>query len=45
MDKAFDIKKVTQRETYQNRQIDKMKKIIGDLTIELKKSEEEEWYS
>ena len=40
---AFETKKAGPREAYQNRQIDKMKKIIADLTIELKKSDEEEW--
>ena len=43
MGQAFETKKLDQREVYQNRQIDKMKKIIADLTIELKKSDEEEW--
>ena len=43
MGQVFETKKFDQREAYQNRQIDKMKKIIADLTIELKKSEEDEW--
>ena len=42
---AFETKKVDQREAYQNRQIDKMKKIIADLTIELKKNDEDGWLS
>ena len=45
MGQVFETKKIDQREAYQNRQIDKMKKIIADLTIELKKSDEEEWLS
>ena len=45
MGQVFETKKIDQREAYQNRQIDKRKKIIADLTIELKKSEEEEWLS
>jgi len=45
MGQVFETKKIDQREAYQNRQIDKMKKIIADLTIELKKSGEEEWLS
>ena len=43
MNQAFETKKVGQREAYQNQKIDKMKKIIADLTIELKKSDEEMW--
>ncbi len=43
MGQVFETKKIDQREAYQNRQIDKMKKIIADLTIELKKSDEDEW--
>ena len=38
MGQVFETKKIDQREAYQNRQIDKMKKIIADLTIELKKA-------
>ena len=45
MGQVFETKKIDQREAYQNRQINKMKKIIADLTIELKKSDEEEWLS
>jgi transposase-like protein len=45
MGQVFETKKIDQREAYQNRQIDKMKKIIADLTIELKKSDEDEWSS
>ena len=45
MGQVFETKKIDQREAYQNRQIDKMKKIIADLTIELKKSDGEEWLS
>ena len=45
MGHVFETKKFNQREAYQNRQIDKMKKIIADLTIELKKSDEDEWLS
>ena len=45
MRQVFDTKKIDQREAYQNHKIDKMKRIIADLTIELKKSEEEEWLS
>ena len=45
MEQVFDTKKIDQREAYQNHKIDKMKRIIADLTIELKKSEEEEWLS
>ena len=42
MGQVFDTKKIDQREAYQHHKIDKMKRIIADLTIELKKSEEEE---
>ena len=45
MGQVFETKKIDQREAYQNRQIDKMKKIIADLTAELQKSDEEEWLS
>jgi 2-oxo-4-hydroxy-4-carboxy--5-ureidoimidazoline (OHCU) decarboxylase len=45
MGQVFETKKIDQREAYQNRQIDKMKKIINDLTIEVKKSDEDEWSS
>ena len=45
MGQVFETKKIDQREVYQNRQIDKMKKIIADLTIELKKRDGEEWIS
>ena len=45
MGQVFETKKIDQRQAYQNRQIDKMKKIIADLTIELKKSDEDEWSS
>ena len=45
MGQVFETKKIGQREAYQNRQIDKMKKIIADLTIELKKSDEDDWLS
>jgi len=45
MGQVFETKKIDQREAYQNRQIDKMKKIIADLTIELKKSDEDDWSS
>ena len=38
MGQVFETKKIDQREAYQNHQIDKMKKIIADLTIELKKA-------
>ncbi len=43
MNQAFETRKAGQREAYQNQKIDKMKKIIADLTIELKKSDEEMW--
>ena len=43
MDKAFETKKADQRDAYKNLQMDKMKKIIADLTIELKKNDEDEW--
>ena len=36
MGQVFETKKIDQREAYQNRQIDKMKMIFADLTIELK---------
>jgi hypothetical protein len=38
MGQVFETKKRNQREAYQNLQMDKMKKIIADLTIELKKT-------
>ena len=44
MDKAFEVKKADQREIYQQKKVEKMKQIIADLTIELKKSDEEEWH-
>lgn len=43
MDKAFEVKQAGRREVYQNKKINEMKKIIADLTIELKKTEEEDW--
>lgn len=43
MGQVFETKKIDQREAYQNHQIDKMKKIIADLTIELKKSDADDW--
>ena len=43
MNQAFETRKAGQREAYENQKIDKMKKIIADLTIELKKSDEEMW--
>jgi len=45
MGQVFETKKIDQRQAYQNRQIDNMKKIIADLTIELKKSDEDDWLS
>ena len=45
MGQVFETKKIDQREAYQNLQINKMKKIIADLTIELKKNDEDEWSS
>ena len=38
MGQVFETRKIVQREPYQNRQIDKMKKMIADLTIEIKKA-------
>ena len=38
MGQVIETKKRNQREAYQNLQMDKMKKIIADLTIELKKT-------
>ncbi len=43
MDQAFETKKIVQKEAYQIQKIDKMKKIIADLTIELKKNDEDMW--
>ena len=43
MSQVFETKKIDQREAYQNHQIDKMKKIIANLTIELKKNDEDAW--
>ena len=45
MGQVFETKKRNQREAYQNLQMDKMKKIIADLTIELKKNDEDEWFN
>ena len=44
MGQAFETKKINQREAHQNLQIDKMKKIIADLTIELKKNDKDTWF-
>ena len=44
MDKAFEVKRADQREAYQQKQVEKMKQIIADLTIELKKNDEEDWH-
>lgn len=38
---AFDVKKQSQKEQYLENQVHKLKTIIGDLTVELKKSEYE----
>lgn len=38
---SFEIKKKTNKEQHMEAQIEKMRRIIGDLTIELKKSEYE----
>ena len=43
MDQAFETKKIVQKEAYQIQKIDKMKKIITDLTIDLKKNDEDMW--
>ena len=45
MGQVFETKKRNQLEAYQNLQMDKMKKIIADLTIELKKNDEDEWFN
>lgn len=45
MEQAFETKRINQREAHQNLQIDKMKKIIADLTIELKKNDEDAWFN
>jgi transposase-like protein len=38
--KAFDTAQVTQKEERQRREIDRLKHMVGELTMELKKSEE-----
>ena len=38
---AFDVKKQSQKEQHLEAQVSKLKRIIGDLTIELKKNEYE----
>ena len=38
---AFDVKKQSQKEQHLEQQVTKLKRIIGDMTIELKKSEYE----
>lgn len=38
---AFEVKNITKKEQYLEQENQKLKKIIGDLTIELKKSEYE----
>jgi transposase-like protein len=38
---AFETKNVTKKEQHQEQEIQKLRRIIGDLTIELKKSEYE----
>ena len=38
---AFEVKNVTKKEQHQEQEIQKLRSIIGDLTIELKKSEYE----
>ncbi len=43
IDQVFAINKNKQQESYQKHQIHKMKKIIADLTIELKKNDEDDW--
>ena len=36
---AFETKNITKKEQYLEQEVSKLKRIIGDLTIELKKSE------
>ena len=38
--KAFDTAQVTQKEERQRKEIDRLKHMVGELTMELKKSEE-----
>lgn len=38
---AFEVKNVTKKEQHLEQEVTKLKRIIGDLTIELKKSEYE----
>ena len=38
---AFETKNITKKEQYLEQQVTKLKRIIGDMTIELKKSEYE----
>ena len=38
---AFDVKNTTKKEQHLEQEVSKLKKIIGDLTIELKKTEYE----
>lgn len=38
--KAFDIAQTTQKEVRQQKEIDRLKHMVGELTMELKKSEE-----
>lgn len=45
MGQAFETNRMNQREAHQNLQIDKMKKIVADLTIELKKNDEDAWFN
>lgn len=36
---AFEVKNVTKKEQYLEQEVQKLKRIIGDLTVELKKNE------
>ena len=40
---AFETKNITKKEQHLEQQVTKLKRIIGDMTIELKKSEYELW--
>ena len=43
MDQAFATNKMKKKESLQKHKIDQMKKIIANLTIELKKNDGEDW--
>ncbi len=43
INQVFETNKNKQRDMHRTQKIEKMKKIIADLTIELKKNDEDDW--